>query len=191
MTGEKKTGRIISGIAAGVIAAGALAGGVAAYNGVQSANASQAAYVASDHAYSTAMAQSASDDQQVLGDAVQRQHINQVNAQVQAAEDAKAAAAAAAAAAAQQAAEAAAARQQADAEAQAASNDDSGSGDDSSGGSSGGTQASGQPSGTPLPMAQVTDPNNGHYGQMVPTVDPASWCANHSASTINGVPTCD
>jgi preprotein translocase subunit SecF len=51
--------------------------------------------------------------------------------------------------------------------------------------------ASGAPAGTPLPMVQVTDPNNGQYGQMVPSVDPAAYCAAGSASTINGVPTCD
>jgi membrane protein involved in colicin uptake len=162
---------------------------VFAWNGVQAATAAQQQYVASDHAYSQAMNESAQDDQQVWADGIQQQHINDVNAQVQAAEDAKAAAAAALAA--QQAAEAqaaaeAAARQQAAVE--AASDDDSGDGGPS-GGSSGGS--SGAASGTPLPMMQVTDPNNGQYGQMVPSVDPASWCANHSASTINGVPTCD
>lgn len=54
-----------------------------------------------------------------------------------------------------------------------------------------GAESSGAPSGTPLPMVQVTDPNNGQYGQMVPSVDPSSYCAAGSASTINGVPTCD
>jgi membrane protein involved in colicin uptake len=97
----------------------------------------------------------------------------------------EAAAKAAAAAAAKKAAEDAAAAAQA-AQDQAA--DDTG-GDDAAPPSS--STASGAASGTPLPMTKVTDPNNGHYGQMVPSVDPASWCASGTASTINGVPTCD
>jgi hypothetical protein len=182
---KRRRGRIVSGIAAAVITVGAVIGGVAVWNGVAQAQDAHAAYVASDHVFSSAMAESKSDDQQVLDDAVQRQHINEVNAQVQAAEDAKAAAAAAAAA---QAAAAQAAAQEAQAEQDAQTEPAS---DDSGSGTGGSSSSSGEPSGTPLPMVQVTDPNNGQYGQMVPSVDPASWCANHSASTINGVPTCD
>ncbi len=55
----------------------------------------------------------------------------------------------------------------------------------------GGVPASGQPSGTPLPMKLDTDPNSGQFGEMIIAADPGSWCASHSGSTINGVPTCD
>jgi hypothetical protein len=125
-SGETKgrASRIVGGIAATVIAAAAVVGGVAVWNGVAQAQDAHAAYVASDHTFSTAMAESRSDDQQVMDDAVQRQHIDDVNAQVQAAEDAKAAAAAAAAQAAAEAAAQAQAEQQAQEQAAA---DDSGS----------------------------------------------------------------
>jgi hypothetical protein len=189
-TGERsksRLGGIVTGVVATVMVAGACVGGIAVANGVAQANQAHAIYVASDHQLSQEMVKSAAADQQVQAEAVQTQHINDVNAQVQAAEDAKAAAAAAALAA-QQAAAQAAAQQQA--EQQAAARQQTADSTPASG-SSGGSSSSGEPSGTPLPMAQVTDPNNGQYGQMVPTVDPASWCANHSASTINGVPTCD
>lgn len=130
-TGETKAraGRIVSGIAATVIAAAAVVGGVVVWNGVAQGQDAHAAYVASDHTFSTAMTDSKADDVQVRTDAAQRQHINDVNAQVQAAEDAKAAAAAQAAAEA-----AAAAAAQVAQEAQAAGDDDSGDGTGSTGG---------------------------------------------------------
>jgi len=118
-----RAGRIVGGIAATVITAAAVVGGVAVWNGVAQAQDAHAAYVASDHEFSAAMAGSRADDQQVQDDAVLRQHINDVNAQVQAAEDAKAAAAAAAAQAAAEAAAQAQAEQQAQEQAAA---DDSG-----------------------------------------------------------------
>jgi hypothetical protein len=125
-TGETKTrtGRIVSGIAATVITAAAVVGGVMVWNGVAQGQDAHAAYVASDHTFSTAMTDSKADDVQVRTDAAQRQHINDVNAQVQAAEDAKAAAAAQAAAEAAAAAAAAQAAQQ-----QSAVTDDEPSGD--------------------------------------------------------------
>jgi hypothetical protein len=127
---KSRVRRAVGAIAATVITVGAVVGGVAVWNGVAQAQDAHAAYVASDHTYSVAMADSRSDDQQVQAQAVERQHINDVNAQVQAAEDAKAAAAAAAAQAAAQAAAAAAAEQQTQEQAAA---DDTTSSDDGSG----------------------------------------------------------
>jgi hypothetical protein len=126
---RSRVGRFVGGVAAAVITVAAVLGGLAVWNGVAQAQDAHAAYVASDHTFSVAMTASKADDQQVQTDAVERQHINDVNAQVQAAEAAKAAAAAAAQAAAQAAAEAAAEQQ---AEERAAAEDTSG--DDGSGG---------------------------------------------------------
>jgi preprotein translocase subunit SecF len=90
-------------------------------------------------------------------------------------------------AAAAAAAEQAAAQAAADAAAQQASQQptpqgtatDTGSGSDSS---------SGAASGTPVPFTPSSDPNNAAGGDYA---DPGSFCASHSASTVNGVPTCD
>lgn len=43
-------------------------------------------------------------------------------------------------------------------------------------------------SGTPLPFYPSSDPQNADGGQYA---DPATYCASGSASTVNGVPTCD
>lgn len=110
----------------------------------------------------------------------------QIEAEKIAAEEAAAAVLAAQQAAEAQAAADAAAQAQAVADAQVA--DDSGSSSDTSGSSE--PASSGEPSGTPLPMVQVTDPNNGQYGQMVIGVDPASWCASGSGTTRDGQPQC-
>ncbi len=43
-------------------------------------------------------------------------------------------------------------------------------------------------SGTPLPFYPSSDPQNAQGGEYA---DPATYCASGSASTVNGVPTCD
>jgi hypothetical protein len=111
--------------------------------------------------------------------------IEQEAAAKKAAEEAAAAALAAQQAAEAQAAADAATQAQATQDAQVAT-DASAASDDVSTDSA----SSGEPSGTPLPMVQVTDPNNGQYGQMVIGVDPASWCASHSGTTRGGQPQC-
>lgn len=126
----------------------------------------------------------------LVGSATQAGVIAQQEADAKAAA-AAAAQAAAAQAAAQAAADAAAAQAAQQQQAQQQQQQSVTQSSNTQTSNTGSSSSSGEPSGTPLPMAQVTDPNNGQYGQMVPTVDPASWCANHSASTINGVPTCD
>lgn len=184
----KVRGNVISGIAATLVTAGLAVGGVTVWNGIQQGDAAHARYVAADRVYDAEMAQSATGDAQVAAHGVLTQHVNDVNAEIQAAEAAKAAAALAAqqaaAAAAAQAAAQKAAQEQAAQQAATQQSDTSSSTPSDSG-------SSGEPAGTPLPMMKVTDPNNAQYGQMVPAVDPGSWCAAHSASTINGVPTCD
>lgn len=46
----------------------------------------------------------------------------------------------------------------------------------------------GAPSGTAVPFHASDDPNNAAGGDYE---DPGVFCASHSASTVNGVPTCD
>ena len=183
-SGETKTQRVrrnvIAGAIVGVLALTAAIGVPVAVNASNAAHAQEVRQIAdakaatvvtrADGAREAVLAQSATTAQQIAEQEAAAKAAAEAAAAAQAAAAAKAAADAAAAQAAQQ-------------QAQTASTDNT-----SSSNSSG---PSGEPSGTPLPMAKVTDPNNGHYGQYVPTVDPASWCANHSASTINGVPTCD
>lgn len=192
-TGESKTvGRIRNWVAGGITA---LVIGAAAVGAPVLVNASNAA-----HASQVTATQQARDASVIVKAAGTQQDVlaqsatdaGQIAAQ-EAAQKAAEAQAAAALAAQQQAAAQAAAQQQAaqDAAARQQSAQQTQSDASTPASGSGGSSSSGEPSGTPLPMAQVTDPNNGQYGQMVPTVDPASWCANHSASTINGVPTCD
>jgi hypothetical protein len=97
--------------------------------------------------------------------------------QVQAAADGQAAqiaADAAAALAAQAAADAAAKAAAATAPATHQSSSDSGS--------------TKHPSGTPVPFIKSSDPQNANGGDYI---DPATFCQNGSASTVNGVPTCD
>lgn len=53
-----------------------------------------------------------------------------------------------------------------------------------------GGSTQGASSGTPLGWYIITDPNNANYGQKGYD-DPGTFCASGSASTINGVPTCD
>lgn len=178
---------IAGGIAALVIAAGAVGTPIVvnAANAdhaqqVQAENAAKSASVVvkADGVRDTALAQSAIDADTIA------KHEAAVKEQ-----EAEAAAAAAAQAAAEKAAQEAAAQQAARDAAARQSQTQNASANTTN--QSSAPTSSGQPSGTPLPMTLVTDPNNGHYGQYVPSVDPASWCANHSASTINGIPTCD
>lgn len=184
VSGETKTQAVRRNIIAGAITAAVVA--AAAIGVPVVVNASNTAHAQEVQQISaaknaTAVTRAAGERDTTLTDSA-------TQAGVIAQQEAEAKAAAAAQAAAEKAAADAAAAQAAQqAQAQAASDDDS----DSSSSSSSSSASSGQPSGTPLPMAKVTDPNNGQFGQYVPTVDPASWCANHSASTINGVPTCD
>jgi len=176
---------IIATMVTGAFAAAAIFGGTAIVNAsnTQSAEmvaaAKQADMVVQANAAQQEMSQSSSVE------------AGKIAAQEKAEQEAAAAQAAAEAQAEAETAAQAEAQRQTQAAADAASSDSSNDSPAESGGAPAQNTASGQPSGTPLPMAQVTDPNNGQYGQMVPTVDPASWCANHSASTINGVPTCD
>lgn len=180
---------IAGGIAAVIIAAGAIGTPmvVSAANAdhaqqmrAESAAKSASAVVKADGVRDTALAQSAIDADTIA------KHEAAVKEQEA---EAAAAAAAAARAAAEKAAQEAAAQQAARDAAARQSQTQNASTNTTNQSSE--PASSGQPSGTPLPMTLVTDPNNGHYGQYVPSVDPASWCANHSASTINGVPTCD
>lgn len=187
VSGETKTQAVRRNIIAGAITAAVVA---AAAIGVPVAvNASNAAHAQEVQQISAAKDASLITRADGERSAVLADSATQAGVIAQQEADAKAAAAAQAAAekAAADAAAAQAAQAAQQSQAQAVSDDDSGSSSSSSDPSA----SSGQPSGTPLPMAKVTDPNNGQFGQYVPTVDPASWCANHSASTINGVPTCD
>jgi hypothetical protein len=46
------------------------------------------------------------------------------------------------------------------------------------------------PSGTPVPTVLITDPNNADYGKYEP-IDPGTFCASRTASTVNGISVCD
>jgi hypothetical protein len=50
------------------------------------------------------------------------------------------------------------------------------------------TTSTRHPSGTPLPFYPSSDPQNANGGDYA---DPGTYCESGSASTINGVPTCD
>jgi len=171
------------GIAA-VVLAGLAFGGLFAANGIQSAQADERARTvaaaeasAEQKATEKAMYDAAAEAEtaQEAADAAAYQQFlaDKAAAEAKEAADAKAAADAQAAAEAQAAADAAAKAAKAPVKKAA------------------GSSAGGAASGTPLPMKLETDPNNGQYGEMVIAVDPGSWCASHSGSTINGVPTCD
>jgi membrane protein involved in colicin uptake len=191
-SGESRTQKLRRNVIAGgivaLLAVGAAIGIPVTVNASNAAHAEQLAEI-SDATDATLVTRAAAQQQTMsAGSAVEAKKIadQEAAAAKAAAEKAAAEKAAQEKAAAEAAAQKAAQEAAAQAAQEQAASDDSGSND-----SGGDSSASGAPSGTPLPMQQVTDPNNAQYGQMVPSVDPASWCANHSASTINGVPTCD
>lgn len=175
---------IIGGAIAIVIAVGAVAGVAVASDNAR-AQAAQEQLLAGAKTDSITMQAATMEDATVAADATQADAINhtdQVAAQAQAAYDAKIAAqkAAAAKAAALKAAQEAAAAQQA---AQQQEQTQQASGDAPSA-----PTASGAPAGTPVPFYPSADPNNANHGDYA---DPGSFCASHSASTVNGVPVCD
>lgn len=160
MDKKKLSGGISIGAAIAVTAALAVGGYSILHGAGQSATADVTTYTGP---VATSVAPPAQDD--AAAQSIYDQQIAQQKADAEAA------------AAAQAAAEAAAAQAAADAAAKAAAPKRAAS-------------TNGAPSGTPLPMTLVTDPNNGNYGSYEPA-DPGSFCASHSGSTINGVPTCD
>lgn len=186
----KRQSAIRNAIAGGITAVIIAAAAIGAPMVVNAANADHAQQVQAENAAKSASVVVKADgvrDTALAQSAIDADTIAKHEAAVK--EQEAEAAAAAAQAAAEKAAQEAAAQQAArDAAAQQSQTQNAST---SATNQSSAPTPSGQPSGTPLPMTLVTDPNNGHYGQYVPSVDPASWCANHSASTINGVPTCD
>lgn len=187
----------IIGVSAVIAAVAALVTGVTVQaHAAQVTVDAQKALAASAPAYEGAITLGGNLDDLTVKSVEAKQAYDAEQARIAAEQAAQAAAAAAAAQAAADAAAQAAAQAAADEAArQAAAQQEQSTSDDTSSDSGvspgSGSTSSGAASGTPLPMAQVTDPNNGQYGEMVPAVDPGSWCASHSASTINGVPTCD
>lgn len=182
-TSQRLRRNVIAGTIAAVFVAGAAVGVPVAVNASNTAHAQEIAQTDAANGATAVTRADGARDVLLVGSATQAGVIAQQEADA-------AAAAAAQAAAAQAAADAAAAQaaQQQQAQAQSAPADSGSGGGDYVGSSAG---SSGAASGTPVPMKTDTDPNSGTYGQQVIAEDPGLFCAAHSASTINGVPTCD
>lgn len=174
-------GKILNAVAGVVVAGAVTVGGVWVYQSATAAVTAQETHLALSSQRSLDMAASSVEDQQVQTQTAVDASAWQTQQDAIAAQ--KAAAAAARKAAAQKAAQLAAQQAAQQTAQQTTVQDASVTPADM-------TQPSGEPSGTPLPMVQETDPNNGHYGQMVINVDPGSWCASHSGTTRGGVPEC-
>jgi membrane protein involved in colicin uptake len=178
-SGESRRRSVISNVIAGAVVAVVV--GAAAIGTPMIVNASNVAQQSQQQAITDAKAATALVRSVGERDALLAQSSDEAGVIAQQEAEAKAAAAAAAqAAAAQAAADAAAAQAAQQVQAAAdASSDDSGTSSDSGSSDGGAPASSGLPAGSPVPPIPGTDSPD------------TTKCASGSASTINGVPTCD